>query len=297
MKTEAIGFVGVGLMGHGMAKNILAAGYRLSVIAHTNRAPVEALVAQGATEAASLADLAANSSIIHICAPGSPQVEAIVEALLPVMRPGTVVVDCSTSDPNSTTTLAAKLEVNGFHMADAPLGGTPVQAESGELSTMVGAQELIFERVKPVIAAWAGAIVYMGPSGAGHKMKLLNNFLSLGYAALYSEALALSEKVGITTTQFDSVIRGSRMDCGFYQTFMGYAVGGNREAHKFTLTNALKDMRYLEAMADGVDLANPIGNAVKNSFALAHAAGGNGSEDYVPHLTDYVAKRNGIAKT
>ncbi len=297
MTTEAVGFVGVGLMGHGMAKNILAAGYRLSVIAHTNRTPVEALVAQGATEATTLADLAANSSIIHICAPGSPQVEAIVEALLPVMQPGTVIVDCSTSDPNSTVTLAAKLEANGFHMADAPLGGTPVQAEAGDLSTMVGAPEPIFERVKPVIAAWAGAIVYMGPSGSGHKMKLLNNFLSLGYAALYSEALALSEKVGITTSQFDSVIRGSRMDCGFYQTFMGYAVGGNREAHKFTLTNALKDMRYLEAMADGVDLANPIGNAVKNSFALAHAAGGSGPEDYVPHLTDYVAKRNGVAKT
>ncbi len=297
MTTEAVGFVGVGLMGHGMAKNILAADYRLSVIAHTNRTPVEALVAQGATEATTLADLAANSSIIHICAPGSPQVEAIVEALLPVMQPGTVIVDCSTSDPNSTVTLAAKLEANGFHMVDAPLGGTPVQAEAGDLSTMVGAPEPIFERVKPVIAAWAGAIVYMGPSGSGHKMKLLNNFLSLGYAALYSEALALSEKVGITTSQFDSVIRGSRMDCGFYQTFMGYAVGGNREAHKFTLTNALKDMRYLEAMADGVDLANPIGNAVKNSFALAHAAGGNGPEDYVPHLTDYVAKRNGVAKT
>ncbi len=73
-------------------------------------------------------------------------------------------------------------------------------------------------------------------------------------------------------------------------------IEGNREAHKFTLTNALKDMRYLEAMADGVNLANPIGNAVKNSFALAHAAGGDGPEDYVPHLTDYVLKRNGVEK-
>ena len=297
VEKENVGFVGVGLMGHGMAKNILAAGYRVSVIAHTNRAPVEALVAQGATEAATLAELAAQSSIIHICAPGSPQVEAIIAALLPAMQPGTVVVDCSTSDPNSTATLAATLEASGFHMADAPLGGTPVQAEAGELSTMVGTPAPIFERLRPVIAAWASTTVHIGPSGAGHKMKLLNNFLSLGYAALYSEALALSEKVGITTTQFDSVIRGSRMDCGFYQTFMGYAVGGDREAHKFTLTNALKDMRYLEAMADGVDLANPIGNAVKNSFALAHAAGGNGPDDYVPHLVDYVSKLNGVEKT
>ncbi len=296
MAKEKIGFVGVGLMGHGMAKNILVAGYPVTVIAHSNRIPVEDLVAQGATEAASLEELAGNSTIIHICAPGSPQVEAIVDALMPAMRPGTVIVDCSTSDPNSTAALAAKLEEGGFHMADAPLGGTPIQAEAGELAAMIGASDAVFERLKPVVATWAGSIVHIGPSGAGHKMKLLNNFLSLGYAALYSEALALSEKVGISTLQFDSVIRGSRMDCGFYQTFMGYAVGGDREAHKFTLTNALKDMCYLESMAGAVALANPIGNAVKNSFALAHAAGGNGPEDYVPHLTDYVAKRNGVEK-
>lgn len=293
MTPETIGFIGVGLMGHGIAKNILKAGYPVTVIAHRNRAPVDDLIGLGATEADSMAQIAA-CSVIHICAPGSPQVEAIIAKLMPEMAPDTVIVDCSTSDPNSTMALAQKLEAAGHHMVDAPLGGTPVQAEAGELATMLGASEGAFTRIQPVIAAWASNVVHLGPPGAGHKMKLLNNFLAMGYAAMYSEALALSNKVGITTTQFDSVIRGSRMDCGFYQTFMGYAVEGNREAHKFTLTNALKDMRYLEAMADGVALANPIGNAVKNSFALAHAAGGSGSEDYVPHLVDFVAKRNGL---
>ena len=297
MSKETIGFVGVGLMGHGMAANLLKAGFPLTVIAHRNRAPIEDLIAQGATEATNLAELAAASSVIHICAPGSPQVEAIVDALMPTMQQGSVIVDCSTSNPTSTMVLAKRLEASGFHMADAPLGGTPVQAQSGELATMVGADAAIYERLKPVISAWAKTSVHIGPCGAGHKMKLLNNFLSLGYAALYSEALALSEKVGISTKQFDSVIRGSRMDCGFYQTFMGYAVEGNREAHKFTLSNALKDLRYLEAMADDVNLSNPIGNAAKNSFAMALAAGGDGSEDYVPHLVDFVAKRNGMTRT
>lgn len=296
MSEERIGFVGVGLMGHGMAKNLLGAGYPVAVIAHRNRAPVDDLVGRGAVEVGSLAELAAASSIVHICAPGSPQVEAIVEGLMPGLAAGTIVVDCSTSDPTSTVALAARLEKAGCHMADAPLGGTPVQAEAGQLSTMVGASEEVFARLGPVIGAWARAVVHLGPCGSGHKMKLLNNFLSLGYAALYSEALALAEKVGITTTQFDSVIRGSRMDCGFYQTFMGYAVEGNRESHKFTLTNALKDMRYLEAMADSVSLANPIGNAVKNSLALACAAGGDGPEDYLPHLVDFVAARNGVRR-
>ena len=296
MTPETVGFIGAGLMGHGIAKNILKAGYPVTVIAHRNRAAIEDLVAQGAQEAATLAEIAA-CSVIHICAPGSPQVEAIVAELIPNLKPDTIIVDCSTSDPNSTLALADQLQAAGHHMVDAPLGGTPVQAEAGELATMLGASDAAFTRIQPVIATWAGAIVHLGPPGAGHKMKLLNNFLAMGYAAMYSEALALSNKVGITTQQFDSVIRGSRMDCGFYQTFMGYAVEGNKEAHKFTLTNALKDMRYLEAMADGVALANPIGNAVKNSFALAHAAGGNGPEDYVPHLVDYVAKRNGLTDT
>ena len=294
--AETIGFIGVGLMGHGIAKNLLAAGYPVYVLAHRNRAPVEDLLSKGAKEVKTLADMARNTTVIHICAPGSPEVEAVVAELLPDLRPDTVIIDCSTSDPNSTARLAARLAKQGCHMADAPLGGTPVQAESGELSTMIGATEDIYARITPVVETWSRSIVHMGDNGAGHKMKLLNNFLSLGYAAMYSEALALAEKVGITTAQFDSVIRGSRMDCGFYQTFMGYAVEGNREAHKFTLKNALKDTSYLANMADGVNLANPIGGAVKNSFALAFAAGGDGPEDYVPHLVDYVMAQNGVKK-
>lgn len=294
MASEKIGFVGVGLMGHGMAANLIAKGFDLTVIAHRNRASVDDLVARGAHEVSDLAALAARTNIIHICAPGSPQVEAIVAGLLQHLKAGSVIIDCSTSDPVSTRGLAETLDAAGHAMADAPLGGTPVQAEAGQLSTMVGASEATFARIKPVLAAWAANITHLGGPGTGHKMKLLNNFLSLGYAALYAEALALSNKVGISTQQFDTVIRGGRMDCGFYQTFMGYAVEGNREAHRFTLTNALKDMRYLESMADSVALSNPMGNAVKNSFAMAHATGGNGPEDYVPHLVDYVARLNGI---
>ncbi|OYX44539.1 MAG: 3-hydroxyisobutyrate dehydrogenase [Rhodobacterales bacterium 32-67-9] len=295
MTEEKIGFVGIGLMGHGMSANIRKAGYPLTVIAHRNRAPVEDLLARGATEATTLADLARASSVIFICAPGSPQVEAIVAGLLPGLGDGSVVVDCSTSDPTSTEKLAGILAERGTHLVDAPLGGTPVQAEEGKLAAMVGADDAVFARIRPVIDTWAATVAHLGPTGTGHRMKLLNNFLSLGYAALYSEALALSARVGIPVATFDSVIRGSRMDCGFYQTFMGYARDGNREAHRFTLTNALKDLRYLESMADAAGLANPVGNAAKNSFAMAVAAGGGGPEDYVPHLVDFVARRNGIA--
>ncbi|MEL7345142.1 MAG: NAD(P)-dependent oxidoreductase [Pseudomonadota bacterium] len=292
--TEKIGFIGAGLMGHGMAASLLKAGYAVTVIANRNRAPIEDLVSKGATEASSLGALAAASSVIHICAPGSPQVEAIVEGLFEGLAEGSVIVDCSTSDPNSTLALADKLRAKGVTLVDAPLGGTPVQAEAGALQAMVGADDATFERLKPVLEAWAAKIVHIGPTGAGHKIKLINNFLSLGYASLYAEAITLARMVGLTVEDFDSVIRGSRMDCGFYQTFMGYALEGNRESHKFTISNALKDLTYIEGMAAAAGMANPVGNAAKNSFAMAKATGGDGPEDYMPHLVDYVAQRNGL---
>jgi hypothetical protein len=292
-----IGFVGLGLMGHGMAKNIVEKGFPLTVTAHRNRAPVDDLVKRGATETASLADLASRSTIILLCVTGSPEVEAVIRGLKSGLRRGTVIVDCSTADPTSTVAIAAQLAADGIDFADAPLSRTPKEAWEGKLDTMVGASEAVFARIKPVLETWAGKIVHIGGIGDGHRMKLLNNFVSLGYAAIYAEALALASKVGISPERFDSVIRGGRMDNGFYQTFMGYTIEGNREAHKFTLANAFKDLRYLESMADAARLSNPIGNAVKNSFALANATGGNGAENYVPHLPEYVGRANGIDLT
>jgi 3-hydroxyisobutyrate dehydrogenase-like beta-hydroxyacid dehydrogenase len=297
MANETIGFVGLGLMGHGMARNILEKGYPLTIIGHRNRAPIEDLVGRGAVEVKSLREIGERSSIVFLCVTGSPEVEAVVKELKSGLKPGSVIIDCSTSNPVSTAALAADLAASGIAMADAPLGGTPVQAAEGKLSAMVGATEETFARIQPVIETWAGKIVHIGGVGDGHRMKLLNNFISLGYAAIYAEALTLATKVGISPERFDSVIRGGRMDNGFYQTFMGYTIDGNREAHKFTLSNAFKDLTYLEAMSDAVKLVNPVGNAVKNSFAAAVAGGGDGPENYVPHLPEYVGRANGVDMT
>ncbi|MBU4528293.1 MAG: NAD(P)-dependent oxidoreductase [Desulfomicrobium sp.] len=293
--NENVGFIGIGLMGQGMAKNIVEKGYPLTVIAHRNRAPVEDLVARGATEAKSMEEMASSCTLIFLCLTGSPEVAAAVAALKPGLAKGSVIVDCSTSDPTVTQRIAAELAEIGVDFADAPLSRTPKEAWEGTLDCMVGADDAVFARIEPVIATWAAKIVHIGGIGDGHRMKLLNNFISLGYAALYSEALALSRKVGIPIAEFDKVIRGGRMDCGFYQTFMGYALEGNREAHKFTLGNAYKDMRYVESMANAVTVTTTMSSAVKNAFALAMANGGDGPEDYVPHLSDFIAKANGIA--
>jgi 3-hydroxyisobutyrate dehydrogenase-like beta-hydroxyacid dehydrogenase len=300
MNTErdTVGFIGVGFMGQGMARNLLDKGFPLTVLGHRNRKPVEELVAAGAVEAKTARELASRSRIIFLCVTGSAQVESVLKGengILAGAAPGTVVVDCSTSDPTVTVRLAQELEAAGLHLADAPLGGTPAQAAQGKLSAMVGATPEVFARIRPACEAWAERIVHVGPVGDGHKMKLLNNFLSMGYAAVYAEALTLGQKIGITPQNFDSVIRGGRMDCGFYQTFMQYVLQRDRDAHKFTLANALKDVRYLESVANAAGVANPVGNAVKNSFATAVAAGKG--EDYVPMLSDWIAGLNGVSLT
>jgi 3-hydroxyisobutyrate dehydrogenase-like beta-hydroxyacid dehydrogenase len=124
-------------------------------------------------------------------------------------------------------------------------------------------------------------------------MKLLNNFLSMGYAALYAEALMLGAKAGLTPAVFDSVIRGGRMDCGFYQTFFKWVLERDPNAHKFSLRNGLKDMTYVSSFANAVGAANPLGAAVRNSFALAVGTGRG--DEYVPRLSDIVAELNGTS--
>lgn len=291
--TESIGFVGLGLMGHGIAKNLLERGYPLTVYGRRNRQPVDDLVGRGAKEVKTVAELAPNATIVFLCLTDSAAVQSVVDELKGGLRKDTIIVDCSTSDPTVTLRLAEELAKSGVQYCDAPLGGTPAQAETGELSVMAGATEDIFARLHPVFATWAKKIVRVGNVGDGHRMKLINNFLSLGYGALYAEALAITRKAGLTVEQFDSVIRGSRMDCGFYQTFMGYALEGNRDSHKFTLSNAYKDTRYLESMANAAGSPTFLASAVKNYYGMAVAMGGSGPEDYVPHLPDYAMRVGG----
>jgi 3-hydroxyisobutyrate dehydrogenase-like beta-hydroxyacid dehydrogenase len=289
---ERIGFIGVGLMGHGMAKNIVEAGYPLTIMGHRNREPVEDLRKRGASEAETVADLAAGCDVVFLCLPGSPQVEAVVSEVLANKGAVHTIVDCSTANPVSTRNLAEACRAAGITLVDAPLARTPKEAWEGQLDTMVGASEADFARLEPLLKSWAARIVRVGEVGAGHTVKLLNNFVALGYAALYAEVLAIGAKNGVDAATFRDIINGSRMDCGFFQTFMQYAVDGNRDAHKFALRNAHKDMRYVAGLANDSGIASHLASSVKNSFATAEGIGRG--DDYVPMLADIVAELNGI---
>lgn len=297
MNNPKIGFIGVGMMGHGMAKNIVTKGYPLVVMGHRKRGPVEHLVSLGAREVTTAREVAAACDIVHLCVTGSPQVEALMrgaDGLLAGARPGAslIVIDCSTSNPVSTLALAAEAQAHGVTFVDAPLSRTPKEAEAGTLDTMVGADAATFARIEPVLRCWAGNVVHLGSVGLGHKMKLINNFVAMGYAALFAEALAISRKAGLSIAQFHSVIGAGRMRSPFYDTFMQWSLAHDENAHRFTISNAHKDMRYLASMANELGVVNPIQAQVKNSFAAMEAAGQG--ERFVPMLADFIAELNAL---
>ena len=295
MAKPVIGFIGVGLMGAGMAKNIVTKGYPLVIMGHRNREPVERLKALGATETHTPKELAAQCDIVHLCVTGSPQVEALMhgpDGIFASGRKGLIIIDCSTSNPVSTLALAEAAASHGMTFIDAPLSRTPIEAEAGTLDTMVGADPDTFAKVKPVLDCWAGNVVHLGSVGLGHKMKLVNNFVAMGYAALFSEALGIARKAGLSKEQFHAVIGSGRMRNPFYDTFMKWTMEGDENAHRFTISNAHKDMRYLSSLANEIGALHPIQAMVKNSFAAMEAAGQ--AQRYVPMLADFVATQNGL---
>jgi 3-hydroxyisobutyrate dehydrogenase-like beta-hydroxyacid dehydrogenase len=290
-----IGFIGLGFMGHGMAKNILQGGYELWVRGRSNRAPVESLLAIEAREAASPREMAERCGVIHICLSNSPQIEAVMrgpDGILAGARPGLVVIDASTADPASTEALAADLAAKDGHFVDAPLGGTPVQAEAGQLIAMLGCEEDLLQRIRPVLDCWAKTIIRIGPVGSGHKMKLLMNFIGLSYGALFSEVVVLGAKVGIPPRTIRDVIAPSRLGNGFFDTFMAYVVDRDRDAHKFSIGNAAKDIGYLNDMAADSGVVNVMAAAARHYYTHVVATGH--AEDYVPMLSDHVGALNGV---
>jgi 3-hydroxyisobutyrate dehydrogenase-like beta-hydroxyacid dehydrogenase len=278
-----------------MAKNILQNGYPLMVKGNRNRTPVDSLVGMGAVEATSVAQMARDCDIIHICLSNSPQVEAIIrgpDGIIANGKAGLIVIDATTADPTSTEALAAEMAAAGMTLVDAPLGRTPKEAEEGTLDAMVGTDPDTFATIMPVIECWAGNINHIGPVGSAHKMKLIMNFIAMGYSCLYSEAVTLGAKVGIAPQTINKVIGSSRLSNGFFDTFMKYTVGRDRDAHKFTIANASKDVRYVANMATAAGMANPMGAAMRNTYAQAEAVGKG--DHYVPMLSDHIAELNGV---
>jgi 3-hydroxyisobutyrate dehydrogenase-like beta-hydroxyacid dehydrogenase len=293
-----IGFIGLGLMGHGMAKNLVTKGYPLTVCAHRNRKPLGDLLAAGATEAATHAELARRSDIVFLCVTGSPQVQSIVygaDGLLGAARDGLIVVDTSTAEPASTAAIRADFAAKHTLFVDAPLARTPVEAEQGRLNTMVGADDAVFVRLKPVLAAFCENIIHAGPPGHGHTLKLINNFIAQAIATATAEACAAAVKSGLSLRKLHEVISAGAVNSGIFQMIVGRMLdgGGDLTGLKFTLVNAMKDMRYYTHLAEALPVPCIVGGAVHQSLVTANLLGFG--DRYVPSLIEAQEKLAGVA--
>ena len=292
---ERIGFIGIGLMGHGMAKHLLAKGYSLTFKVHRNRDNLADLIAAGAKEVSETRALVAASDIIFFCVTGSPQVEEIIygaDGVLAAARSGMLVVDCSTSEPESTARIRGDLAKKGVTYIDAPLARTPKEAEEGRLNTMVGADEATFIRIEPVLKAFCENVIHVGPPGHGHVLKLVNNFLALSIATSTAEAFAIAAKSGLSLRKLLDVISAGGVNSGVFQMIASKAVDGDLTGMKFTIANGRKDMSYYTHLAESHGAASYIGEAVHQSLVQATALGLGGR--FMPSLIEAQEKLNGI---
>lgn len=297
-----IGFIGAsGLMGHGMARHLLGHGHALHLTVHRNRDRVADLLASGATEAATAADLAARCELVFLCVTGSPQVEAAITGPTGLLagvaaaraagaKPGLLIVDCSTSEPDSTTRLRALCAEAGVVLVDAPLARTPVEAEAGKLNVMVGADAAVFARLAPLLHCFAENVFHVGGPGAGHVIKLLNNFIAQAICTATAEAFAVGQRAGIDLHQLVALVSKGAVNSGIFQA-MAKTLNGELDGLKFELDNARKDIRYYTHLAENLAVPTVVGEAVHQSLALASALGFGGS--YVPSLVQAQEKLTG----
>ena len=291
-----IGFIGLGLMGHGMAKNLVTKGFPLTVRVNRNRAPLADLLAAGAKEVATNADVARASDIVILCVTGAPQVEEIVfgkDGLAAGAKAGLVIVDTSTSEPATTTKMREALAARGVKFVDAPLARTPVEAEAGRLNIMVGADDATFAQLKPVFAAFCENIIHAGPAGHGIVLKLINNFVAQAICTATAEACAAAAKSGLSIRKLHEVISAGAVNSGLFQMIVGRMLeGGDLTGLKFTLVNAAKDLRYYTHFTEQMMLPSIIGEAVHQSLVTANALGLG--DRFVPSLIEAQEKIAGV---
>ena len=291
-----IGFIGLGLMGHSMAKNLVAKGFPLTVRVHRNRKPAEDILAGGAKEVKTSADLARASDVVILCVTGSPQIEEIVygpDGILGAARKGLIVVDTSTAEPSSTAKIRDDLAAKGTKYVDAPLARTPKEAEEGRLNTMVGADDATFAQLKPVLSAYCENIVHAGPPGHGHMLKLINNFLAQAIATATAEACAACAKSGVSISKLHQIISAGGVNSGIFQMMVGKMLeGGDLSGLKFTLVNEMKDLRYYTHFVESLPSPAIVGEAVHQSLVNANMLGFG--DKYVASLIEAQEKLAGV---
>ncbi|MEZ5660375.1 MAG: NAD(P)-dependent oxidoreductase [Burkholderiaceae bacterium] len=269
-----IAMVGIGLMGHGIASNLLRHGHALRLLEHPGNQPVADLLAAGAQSTADPAALMTDRDVLLLCVTGSPQVEAIMlgeAGLVSRLRPGMIVIDCSTALPGSTEEVAAQVAAAGGRFLDAAMTRTPKEAAEGRLNLLVGGDDDLYRACEPLLRCFAENIVHGGPVGAGHRLKLLHNFVSLGQMALLSEAFACAARADIDPSVLIDVLASGGGGGVALERLRPYLEHGDPSSVRFSMANAFKDLSYYHQMAAEQSAAAGIAAAVRDTYQAAQA--------------------------
>lgn len=291
MTKPVIGFIGLGLMGGNMVECLQKNGFE-PLVMDLNKEAVATVVARGATEATSPAELAAASDIVMLCLTTSAVVEELVygeNGILSSIKEGAVLIDFGTSIPSSTRKIGTDLAKKGVGMIDAPLGRTPAHAKDGLLNIMASGDQEIFDKVKPVLDVLGENIFYLGPLGAGHTTKLINNFMGMTSVCAMSQAFAVAERAGVDRQQLFDIMSTGPSNSPFMQFCKNYAVDEVSDLG-FSIANANKDLSYFVKMVEDLGTRAQIAEGTSSNLQAAFDAGmGDGN---VPEIYDYFLKLN-----
>jgi len=281
-----VGLIGVGLMGHGIARNVLGrGGFALAFMEHPGNQPVDEILSLGGKAHPTAAAVAAESDVVILCVTGAPQVEDVLTGqggVLEGLQKGAVVIDCSTSLPETSVKMAAAVEAAGGGFIDAPMTKLAKQAHEGTLNLLAGGEAAVLDRVRAVLGSFSERIDHVGGIGDGHRMKLLHNFVSVGSMTLIAEAAAHAADAGIAPEVLIEVLASGGGKGIALDRLTPFITAGDASNVPFSIANGLKDLTYYNEMAEAAGANRAVAGGVKS--ALASAADEAGTEAYVPEL-------------
>lgn len=278
-----VGFIGLGVMGEPICRNMARKSGEDFLVFDLAPAPLERMAAEGARVADSAAQVAREADLVVLSLPGGPQVEAVVDELLPEARAGLVVVDTSTAPVGLTRTIAARLAERGAAFADAPVARTRQAAIEGTLSIMVGAEPELFARIEPMLCHAASEVTLCGPTGCGQVVKIMNNMVLFQTVVALSEALALGEGAGVERRAlFETMSKGSSDSFALRNHGLKAMIPDAFPKGAFPTDYALKDIAYALDLARELGLAAPGADLARERMEKAQAAGYGGN--YFPVL-------------
>lgn len=283
-----IGFIGLGLMGSAMVEHLMDQGYPLTVLGRKNRQPIDAAVQRGAIEATSAKALAESVDIVMVCVDTSAAVESVMygpQGVIAGAAAGLVVIDFGTSVPDSTKRIGAELRAKGADYLDSAIGRTPAHARQGSLNLMVGGADATVQQVRPVLEVIGENVFHLGELGAGHTVKLINNFFGMTLATAMSEAFAVADVAGVDRGNLYNIMSSGPLHSPMMDFVKANAVDGDAHKLGFSIANARKDLGYYTDMVNGHDVPSFIGPATRHALTFA-VAQGFGNRD-VPVMVDF----------